>query len=400
MPSRDDLIKLVVDESYLRSLLEEMIEINSIVGNERNLALYLAQELQMLGLAIQLEDVQSNRPNVYAHYSFDEKGKTLTYNGHLDTVDICNGWSENPFLPYEKGGSLYGLGSIDMKAGIACEIAAIKALLDSDENIKGKIHFTAVIDEEGYGTGSRKMLTNPFFGKGKTDGIIIAEPFNGSNADYPIPLGMTGKILYKIVFSGKSAHAFHPDDGINAIDDASKFIACLKDYSTDKKIILPSDDDFGQGNLCTLKIEGGYKTYSVVVPDTCEIILNRLLIPGESKESALFDMQKFIADLKLSSEVSLEIIPPFYLPYKISKQESLFHALLNSYTQIIKRAPIIGYKTMITDANIFVGEGQIPTVLFGPSGGNIHSADEYVTLSSLEPTVQTLAQTYLAFQGE
>ncbi|NHJ87935.1 MAG: M20/M25/M40 family metallo-hydrolase [Asgard group archaeon] len=64
----------------------------------------------------------------------------------------------------------------------------------------------------------------------------------------------------------------------------------------------------------------------------------------------------------------------------------------------MKKEPIINYKAMITDANVFVGEGKIPTVLFGPTGGNIHSADEFVTLSSLEPTAKTIAQTYLAFQ--
>ncbi|HUT80428.1 MAG TPA: ArgE/DapE family deacylase [Candidatus Bathyarchaeia archaeon] len=390
--------KLTIDQSYLRSLLEEMIEINSIVGNEKNLAIFLAQELQKLGLAIQLEDVHPNRPNVYAHYSFNEKGRTLTFNGHLDTVDVCKGWSENPFLPYEKKGALYGLGSVDMKAGIACELAAIKALIDSNEKIKGIIHFTAVIDEEGYGSGSRKMLENPFFGKGKTDGIIISEPFNGSDKEFPLPLGMTGKILYKIIFTGKSAHAFRPEEGINAIDDASNFIASLNDKSPNNSFILPSDDDFGQGNICTLKIDGGYKIYSVVVPDTCEIILNRLLIPGETKDSAITDIQKFITELNISSNVSLEIVPPFYLPYKITQQESLFLALTNSYNHTLKKNPIIGYKAMITDANIFVGEGRIPTVLFGPTGGNIHAADEYVNLSSLEPTAQILTQTYLAFQ--
>ncbi|NHJ87936.1 MAG: M20 family metallopeptidase [Asgard group archaeon] len=319
MPSKNvfDEIKLIIDNSYLHTLLEEMIEINSIVGNEKNLAVFLAQELQKLGLAIQLEDVQQNRPNVYAQHSFDKEGKTLTFNGHLDTVDICKGWSEDPFLPCEKAGNLYGLGSVDMKAGLACNLAAIKALLDSNETITGKIHFTAVIDEEGLGLGSRKMLTNPFFGKGRTDGIIISEPFSGKNSDYPLPIGMTGKILYKIVFSGKSAHAFHPDEGINAIDDASKFITQLTSNSN-RTFNLPSDRDFGQGNICILKIDGGYKVYSVVVPDTCEVILNRLLIPGETKESSIADMQEFIDSLQLSSDVSLEIIPPFYLPYKLS----------------------------------------------------------------------------------
>ncbi|MHA1212528.1 MAG: M20 family metallopeptidase [Candidatus Heimdallarchaeota archaeon] len=390
-----------IDENYLRKLLEEMIEINSIVGNEQPLAIFLAQELQALGLAIQLEDVEKNRPNVYAHHQFDLKGKTITFNGHLDTVDVCQGWSEDPFIPLEKNGKLFGLGSLDMKAGLACELAAIKALLDSSEKLSGTIHFAAVIDEEGYGLGAHKLLENPFFGRGRTKGVLIAEPFFGHTEKFSLPLGMTGKILYKITFTGKSAHAFLPR-GINAITDAAKFVSNLTSNDTlnnsKPSLILPQDDEFGQGNLCVLKIAGGYRKYSVVVPDSCEIILNRLLVPGETEESARKDLDEFLSRLQLESSHSIEIVPPFYLPYRISRDEPLLQALETSYQTILNKKPLVGYRTMITDANTITGKGNIPTVLFGPTGGNIHAADEYVNLDSLVPVAQVYAQTYLEYQ--
>ena len=72
-----------IDIKYLFSLLEEMIEIDSIIGKEKELAVFLAEKIQDLGLAIQLEEVEPDRPNLYAQHSFSKTGKTLTFNGHL-----------------------------------------------------------------------------------------------------------------------------------------------------------------------------------------------------------------------------------------------------------------------------------------------------------------------------
>jgi succinyl-diaminopimelate desuccinylase len=399
--SKPDDYKVSIDTTYLRNLLEEMIEINSIIGNEKDLAVFLAKELQKLGLPIQLDDAEPGRPNIYASHIFDSEGKTLSFNGHLDTVDICDGWTFDPFIPYEKDGKLYGLGSADMKAGMACAIAAIKAMLDNGEDFLGQVHFTAVIDEEGLGIGAKKMLQHPFFGKGKTDGVLIVEPSFGSKLN-ALPLGMTGKILYKITFHGKSAHAFTPEAGINALEDGSKFLSALakslNDPTATPKFKLPQDEEFGTGSFCALKMEGGYKVYSVVVPDTCEIILNRLLVPGETKESATEDLKQFINSLQLKSNYTLEIQPPFYLPYKTPKDSQICKSLIRAYKKEFNNEPQFIYKNMITDANTFMGEGNIPTMIFGPDGGNIHAPNEYVVVETLEKTAKMYVRTFFEFQ--
>ena len=393
-----------IDTKYLFSLLEEMIEIDSVIGKEKELAVFLAEKMQDLGLAIQLEDVEPDRPNLYAQHSFNKTGKTLTFNGHLDTVEVCGEWTHDPFIPVFSEEKLFGLGSADMKSGIACQIAAIKALLDSGEDIPGTIHFTAVIDEEGYGIGAKKMLENPIFGKGRTDGILIAEPLFGDSEKNPLPLGMTGKILFKILVKGVSAHAFRPEQGVNAVSDASRIVSIIDEISKSNSSFvgnykIPHDFDFGKGSYCVLKIDGGYKTYSVIVPELCEIILNRLTLPGETKESAKNDFEQLITDLKLKSKVSIEIIPPYYNSYKIPKNHKLFQSLETSYKEILSQTPKTAYMKMITDANTFMGEGEIPTVHFGPKGNNLHGADEHVYIDSLEKTTKVYTSFYLNFQN-
>ncbi len=392
---------IVIDKQYLFSLLKEMIKINSILGQESNLAHFLFDEIKKLGMHVELEEVSQNRENIYAEYNFHSKGKTLTLNGHLDTVDICTGWSTDPFQPTEKSGKLYGLGSVDMKGGLACQLAAVKALIESDLNLQGTIHFTAVVDEEGYGTGAKKMLGNSNFGKGATEGIVISEPCFGHSPDNGLPLGMTGKVLYKITVIGKSAHAFTPEKGVNAVTDASRILAAMDiigENPSIKKFPLPIEEDFGQGSFCVLKIEGGYKTYSVVVPEHCNFELNRLTVPGETKESVKEDFNQFIKQMQLKSNVSIEVIPPFYLPYKIAKDHPLFKSLEESFISIFKKEPYTTYSKMITDANTFMGEGNIPTVIFGPRGGNLHAAGEFVEIDSLVPAATVFAQLFINFQ--
>jgi len=402
---------IVIDKQYLFSLLKEMIKINSILGQESNLAHYLFDEIKKLGMHVELEEVSPNRENIYAKYQFDTKGKTLTLNGHLDTVEVCAGWNTDPFQPMEKDGKLIGLGSVDMKGGLACQLAAVKALIESDVDLQGTIHYTAVVDEEGFGTGAKKMLSNPNFGKGATDGVVISEPCYGQSPDNALPLGMTGKVLYKIAVIGKSAHAFTPEKGVNAVTDASRILTAvdvIDENPSIKKFPLPTEEDFGEGSFCVLKIgegsfcvlkiEGGYKTYSVVVPERCDFELNRLTVPGETKESVKEDFNQFIKEMQIKSNVTIEIIPPFYLPYKIAKDHPLFQSLEESFVSIFKKQPFTTYSKMITDANTFMGEGDIPTVIFGPRGGNLHAADEFVEMNSLVPAANVFAQLFTNFQ--
>ncbi len=109
-----------LDDAYALRLLEEMIAIDSVVGHEGELADYLRNELEALGLRVELHEVEPGRPNVYARMEGDGSGRRLNFNGHTDTVPVVEGWETDPFKPVVKGGRLHGLGACDMKAGIAC----------------------------------------------------------------------------------------------------------------------------------------------------------------------------------------------------------------------------------------------------------------------------------------
>jgi len=368
----DDLLAKL-DPEYTVRLLADMISINSVVGNEGELAHFLLAELAALGLDGELHEVERGRPNVYARLQGSGPGRRLNLNGHTDTVPVCEGWQTDPFTPVVKDGRMYGLGANDMKAGIACAMATLKAYVESGYPFRGELSFSAVIDEEAYSKGARAMMTTDLAG---CDAILLAEPYSG-DSDMPMPLGITGKVLYDVTVEGHAAHGFRPRLGINAVEEAARIVASLDD--------LPMVDhpQFGRGNTCTLKIEGGYRVYAVVVPDRCRVEINRLLVPGESAAGAVQDMESLVESLNLKATVDVRLKPPQYEPFLMRRDEAIVKIFHDVYRDEMGVEPIYTHSAGITDANVF-GERAIPCLHLGPARGNVHQPDEYVDLDWLE----------------
>jgi succinyl-diaminopimelate desuccinylase len=368
----EDLISNL-DDSYTLRVLKEMISIPSVVGQERALAEYLYQELVDLGLACELHEVEPGRPNVYAKLTGDAQGTRLNFNGHTDTVPVVDGWDTDPFSPVELNDKLYGLGACDMKGGIACALNALRAFVRSGRSFSGELSFSGVIDEEAFGKGAEAMLATEY---ADVDAIVLAEPYPGDETK-PIPLGITGKILYDVHVRGKAAHGFRPHLGVNAVEEAAKIIANLD------RLRFQHHPDFGVGNTCTLMIEGGYDVYAVVVPSHCRFEVNRLLVPGETVETAIRDMQALIESLDLASEAEVRTKPPKYEPFVMSRRTPIIQVFDQVYRQVMGVPPVYEYASGITDANVFAGEGGIPCLHLGPQRGGAHQKNEYVALDWL-----------------
>ncbi len=367
-----DLLKKL-DDRYVVKKLEEMIAIPSVVKEEKELAHYLQAELDTLGYKTELQDVEPGRPNVYAKLKGKAKGKRLNFCGHMDTVPVVVGWETNPFKPVKKGGKLYGLGSNDMKGGIACTLNMLRAFAESGQSFSGELSFAGVIDEEAFGEGAKAMLKTEY---GKVDAVVLGEPTT-AELGHGTPLGITGKVLYDIYVHGKAAHGFDPGAGINAVEEAGIILANLPGLEFKK------NPNFGQGNYSTLKIEGGYTVYSVVVPATCRIEVNRLLVPGETAEYAVKDMERLVKGLKLKSTVEVKTKPPLYASYEMKKSEPIVKVFDEAYRETFGVAPEYGYHKSITDANTIAGEGGIPCIHLGPKPGGTHQKNEYVELDWL-----------------
>lgn len=361
-----------VNEQELVSLLRRMVAAPSVSGQERPMAELLRVELQRLGFRTQLQPVGGDRCNVYAEQPMNGDGRVLMFNGHIDTVAACAGWSTPPLQLVKHSDRLHGLGACDMKGGLAAIVVALGLLVELREKLKGMVSFSAVVDEEAHSLGAKALLEAHI---PKPDAIIIGEPHFG-DATSPLPLGMTGKALYEIRIRGRAAHAFEPERGANAINAAARIVLALEQL---QRLTHPQ---FGQGSLCALTIHGGPEQYSLVVPDDCTILVNRLLVPGEHPDAVAVEVREAIEALRLPVSAEVAVRPPLYDPYEMTGREEIVQAVSSAYTRIVGHPPSYSYQATVGDANVFSAAG-IPTVCVGPRGGGIHEANEFVASGSL-----------------
>jgi acetylornithine deacetylase/succinyl-diaminopimelate desuccinylase family protein len=383
----DDVLSRL-DDAYTVKLSEEMIAIPSVTGDEDALAHYIKEKLENYGMKTQLQYVADGRPNIYGTMDWGKSGKRLNYNAHTDTVPAGDDWESDPFKAVIKEGKLYGRGACDMKTGIACSLNIIKAIADSCVELKGELSFSGVVDQEATDIGAWAMMEDPKW-RG-LDGIVLTYSYCGDETK-PIPLGLTGKLLYNVKVKGKAAHGFRPHLGVNAVEDAARIIANLDKFQ------LMDHPDFGKGTICTLKTEGGYEKYSVVVPESARFEVNRLLVPGESIQYALEDMERLVESLELRSKVDVGVKPPKYEPYTCSKDEPLMKTLDTVYKTVMGRKPLYEYAYGITNANIFQGEQRIPCIHIGPQRGGAHQPNEHVKLEWLPPVSEMYARIALEY---
>jgi acetylornithine deacetylase/succinyl-diaminopimelate desuccinylase-like protein len=121
----------------------------------------------------------------------------------------------------------------------------------------------------------------------------------------------------------------------------------------------------------------------VVIPESCRFEVNRLLVPGESVEYAIKDMECLIKSLGLRSRIEVKIKPPLYASYELKRSEPIVKVFEGAYLEVFGKAPEYGYNKSITDANTITGEGGIPCIHLGPKPGGSHQANEYVEVDWL-----------------
>jgi succinyl-diaminopimelate desuccinylase len=371
------MIEQYIDADGCVEQLRELIMIPSPTGDEEKIAERIGSLLSSIRFEVEYQGVEGRRMNVMGRRKWGLSGPSILVGGHLDTVRPVQGWSKDPFVPSVENNRIFGLGACDMKGGIAALLAALKALQKDDHPFGGEIIFAGLVDEEAFSKGAKTLIRSPVH----ADMALLAEP----HFDEMI-IGSFGKVLLEIRIEGKGAHASHPATGINAVEEAAKLITHLG------KLPARKVDGIGTATQCVLKIHGGPQEYSLSVPENCSFELSRHLIPSEDAEGVVDDIHRLAKRFRLKGAVTIEIKDPYYPAYEIREDERIVRLVQQAYQTETSQKIKVNWSKSVSDANLLVKEKEIPTVLFGPQGGNIHSADEYVLADSLIATARTYAR--------
>ena len=233
-------------------LTRQLVDIESITGNEAAAARFLQAELKKLGYEAQLMPVEGERANVYAT-SPQQPNAPVVFSTHMDTVP--------PFIASsEDEDRIYGRGSCDAKGIIAAQIAAAERL--KREGIHVGLLF--LVGEERDSAGAKVANQQPNSCK-----FLI----NGEPTDNRIAIASKGSLRAEIVATGRMAHSAYPDLGESAIDKLIEALHRLRNMP------LPSDPEIGPCTMNIGVIEGGRAPN--VIPDKARaFLLYRLVGPA------------------------------------------------------------------------------------------------------------------------
>jgi acetylornithine deacetylase/succinyl-diaminopimelate desuccinylase-like protein len=205
-----------VDRERIVETASRLVNVPSFTGDEEAAALLMVELLESLGLHVQWQQVEEGRANALGTWPGAGGGKSLMFNGHLDTsYSGREPWlrSVPGFQPqaFERGGRLYGLGISNMKGAVACYVEAVRALQDAGVRLRGDVLIAAVCGEiektqqgdaqgaqyRGYAAGTRHLVSHG----GVADMCLLGEPTEGK-----VVLGHFGALWLRIRVHGDFIH--------------------------------------------------------------------------------------------------------------------------------------------------------------------------------------------------
>ena len=261
----------------------ELVSIPSVYGNEASIcdrldvwaASVFSDRIQRFGNSLVLGDLADTRP-------------TVVLAGHLDTVLPPEGIEAEPHID---GEYIRGLGSADMKSGLAVMCAIAEDLADKP----GPYNLVLVLYEKEEG---------PYVNNGL--GVVLAGVPELSDADFclcmeptnnVVELGCNGSIHATITFTGKAAHSARPWLGENAIHKAGELLTKLGRLEPRKAVF---EDLAFLEVISATTVKGGRAR--TTIPERLDMNLNYRFAPGKSLEQAEKELRDFVGP-----EASVEI---------------------------------------------------------------------------------------------
>ncbi|HVH16513.1 MAG TPA: ArgE/DapE family deacylase, partial [Candidatus Angelobacter sp.] len=252
------------------------------------------------------------RPNTYATLKGEGEGPWVLLNGHVDVVPADpSGWSHDPFEPVVKNGKVYGRGSADMKGSGACQIFAMKALVETGAKFRGSITPTFTTDEEVGGYSGVNYLVDKHVITKDVDYCLSTD--SGIEA---LHVASLGDAEYLITVHGKAAHSGRGWTGVNAIEYGASLIEELKKLGVEvnrRRSRIDSEPGYGikkmRPGLYVNTAKGGLK--GNIIPDTFEILVDRRFIPEENEARVRREIARVVREFGAKHrevKVSLKMI--------------------------------------------------------------------------------------------
>ena len=333
----------------LLAFTAELVDIPSVSHDERAITDHLEQLLR----AVPWLEVERVGENVAARTALG-RPQRLVLAGHTDTVPV-NG---NDRARIE-GDVLHGLGSCDMKSGVAV-LAELARTVSAPAVDVTYIFYECEEVEARFNGINRLFAERPDLVA--ADAAVLAEPTGAR-----IEAGCQGTLRVEVRVDGERAHTARAWLGRNAIHRLGEVLARVSAYEPRRVVI--DGCEFREG-LQAVRVEGGVA--GNVVPDRAVVWLNHRFAPDRTPDEAVAHVRSVVGDVDGFEVVDLAAPAP----------PALGHPLLAALVMRTGQAPRA--KLGWTDVSRFAAHG-IPATNFGPGDPNVaHTAAEHVTRADLE----------------
>jgi acetylornithine deacetylase len=405
-------------EHSATTLLQELVRIPSITGQETDVQEFLAYHLENMGLNV--DEWCPTRSDLEKHPAFSDDGlplgerpvlvarwhgsdpqaRTMILNGHVDVVPVGNenAWTGGPWSGDLRDGRVYGRGSCDMKGGLVAGIAAIAALQQLDVSRRGEVLMQCVIGEETGGVGTLATVQRGY----RADAAIVLEPTRLAIC----PVG-AGAASFRLHIPGRAAHGAMRQEGISAV---SKFYVVLRaleelEQSRHAQFRHPL---YSPGQLVAPfsigKVNAG--DWPSTVPESLTAEGRYGVLPGESISAGRAQFEQAVAAAADSDEWLREHRPAVewfegqFEPAQTPANAPILGVLRGAHETVCGNLPAVHGVPYGSDLRFFTNNAGMHAVLYGPGDVRLaHSVDESIAVDEVMRAAEVVALTLLRWWG-
>ena len=333
-------------------------------------------------------DYSKGRRNVVATWKGKGKGRSILFSGHTDVAPFePDNWTVcRPYEPVVKGNRLYGRGSCDMKGGIAASFWGLKILKELGWEPDGDVIFETIVDEEfagGNGTLASRL-------KGyNADLAILTEPTR-----MEVCPASLGAFLGDLTIEGKGGMPYMGTSIPNPITGAARIIELFSLWEKEWRgknshklfnakgkelnVILWSIDS---------KVPGEFTQLGTPLVTRLSWII--WCYPGMTEQRFYREFRTFwrahTKNVELLQSFKIEIVPTHHYvkAWETDAENPAVQAVIETLRRYNGREPEVGGASFSCDLAIYGEVGQMPSVIIGPRGDNLHAPDEWVLIEDI-----------------
>jgi acetylornithine deacetylase len=325
-------------------------------------------------------------------------GRTLVLNGHVDVVPAgdLDLWTVPPWEATVRDGRVYGRGSVDMKGGLCCALAALRAVREAGIRLQGAVLLQSVIGEEDGGLGTLAAIERGHTG----DAAIVLEP-----TELMVAPAQAGAMNFRLTVPGRAAHGALRTEGVSPLDRFLPLYTAMREFEAERNrdVADPLFADYDiPFSLCIGTLRSGIWASTVAESLTCE---GRLGVAVGEEPAAARQALAAVIDHTARADPWLRDHPPVlewwggqFDPAAIPADHAIVTTVATAHREACGRAAVVRGMPYGADMRLLVNQGRTPTVIYGPGDvRRAHAPDEFVPISDLETATRTLVLTILRY---